>query len=358
MQPEPVDPMVDFAFSLLQRTPNVMNGPDAQELLAGKRVLVTGAAGSIGSELARQAHQLGAEVYYLDLDESRLHALRLSISGCGLLNDPSVVLADIRDSARVRQAFCDVNPQIVYHAAAHKHLPLLERHPSEGVKTNVLGTDNLVRAARLTGVERFILVSTDKAADPTSVLGATKRLAELVVASNAGSTMKVASVRFGNVLGSRGSLLDTIRHQVRNGLTISITDPDVDRYFMTIPEAVGLVIEASVMASNGETYVLDMGEPVRIVDLVERYAHYVGAAMPAIEYVGLRRGEKLSEALFSDDEDRRPTANSRIWQTAQQQPETGLLRLLRQLYSAAAECDDDAVLALLDQVSMRTTIAA
>jgi len=343
---------------LLGRTPVVVHGSEAHDMLRGRRVLVTGAAGSIGSELARQLHALGADVYFLDCDESRLHALKLSIDGDGLLNDRSVVLADIRDGRRVHQVFLDVRPEIVYHAAAHKHLPLLERYPSEGVKTNVLGTENLTRAATITGVDRFILVSTDKAADPTSVLGATKRLAECVVSSFAGGHTRFASVRFGNVLGSRGSFLDTLRHQVRTGVPVSITHPDVERFFMSVYEAVGLVIEASVMAHRGETYVLDMGQPVKIIDLVTRYADAIGAPCPEINIVGLRDGEKLSESLFSEDEQRQTTAHNRIWRTEQPAPGFGFNRDISRLYSLADDCDDDSVFELLDRMTMRLTMAA
>jgi len=222
----------------------------------------------------------------------------------------------------------------------------------------LLGTDNLAKAASVTGVERFVLVSTDKAADPTSVLGATKRLAECVVSQYSGGATRFASVRFGNVLGSRGSFLDTLRHQVCRGMPVTVTHPDVDRYFMSVSEAVGLVIEASVMAQRGETYVLDMGEPIRIVDLVHRYAAAIGVAQPTIEFVGLRDGEKLSESLFAGDETRRPTVHQRIWQTEQTVPGVGFVRDLHRLYALAADCDDDSVFELLDKLTMRLAIAA
>lgn len=306
-------------------------------------MLVTGAAGSIGSELARQVSELGADVYLLDHDESRLHALKLQLTGNGLLDDPSVVLADIRDDRRVQQVMRQVRPEIVFHAAAHKHLPLLERYPSEGVKTNVAGTINLVHAAVQFGVDRFVLVSTDKAADPSSVLGATKMLAEQVLTACSGLGPRFASVRFGNVLASRGSFIDTLRHQVLNGLPVSITDPEVERYFMTIPEAVGLVIEAGVMADGGETYVLDMGSPVRIVDIVERFAEYLGLPAPDVRFVGLRQGEKLSEDLFAANEVRRPTSNPLIWKTEPVVLPSGFDGSVGQLIMAATNVDDELV---------------
>ncbi|MEU2625967.1 nucleoside-diphosphate sugar epimerase/dehydratase [Kitasatospora sp. NPDC007106] len=297
--------------------------PDVRAVIEGRRVLVTGAGGSIGSELCRQVHAFNpSELYMLDHDESNLHRLQLEIWGEALLTDDSLVIADIRDRPRIQQIFRDLRPEVVFHAAAHKHLPLLERHPSEAVKSNVLGTDHLVEAALATGVERFVLISTDKAADPTSVLGASKRLAELIVRANARDARNLgtgvfSAVRFGNVLGSRGSLLSVLEEQLRSGGPVTVTHPDVTRFFMTIEEAVGLVLEAGRMAEGGEVFVLDMGEPVRIVDLVHNYARQVqlGAEDVEIRYTGLRAGEKLNEALFSEGEERLPTEHGRIFAT-------------------------------------------
>lgn len=299
---------------LLNRGHEIAYRPEARALVAGKRILVTGAGGSIGSEIVRQLSTLGpGAVYLLDHDESALHTLQLELQGHGLLDDEFTILADIRDRAGVHRVFGQTEPELVYHAAAHKHLPLLERFPSEGVKTNVLGTENVVGAAVAAGVARFINVSTDKAASPTSVLGATKRLAEIVVASHAGRGTRVASVRFGNVLGSRGSFLQSLMFQIANGDPVTVTDRDVSRFFMTIPEAAGLVIEASVMAHRGETYVLDMGEQVRIVDLIDRYVTLTGTAAPDLRFTGLRQGEKLHEELLDSAETRLTTAHPGIW---------------------------------------------
>lgn len=301
------------AAQLLGRTEQVEHSPAARALVEGRTALVTGAGGSIGSELVRQLLALGAgRVVMVDHDENALHGLQLDVLGHGLLDDPDVVLADIRELPALRRVFQDARPELVFHAAAHKHLPLLERFPGEAVKTNVVGTSHVVDLAQDHGAELLVNVSTDKAAAPTSVLGATKRLAEQLVAGSAAhGRARLASVRFGNVLGSRGSFLRSLCWQVDHGVPVTITDPAVTRYFMTIPEAAGLVVEAAVMASHGETYVLDMGEPVRILDLVDRYAHLVGAS-PELVFTGLRPGEKLHEVLLDSSESQSPTRHPRI----------------------------------------------
>lgn len=280
--------------------------------MEGRRVVITGAAGSIGSELVRQITRLGAHAYLLDHDESRLHGLHLELSGSGLLEADTIVLADIRDRRRLMRVFGILRPQVVFHAAAHKHLQLLERAPAEAVKTNVYGTQNVVDAALEAGVERLVLISTDKAAEPSSVLGASKLLSEHVLQSTAHHGMHVASVRFGNVLGSRGSLLDTLRWQLANGLPVTITHPDVTRYFMSIPEAVSLVLEAALLADVGETYVLDMGDAIRIVDIVERFSELTGWPIASYAFSGLRPGEKLHEVLAAGHETPLPTTHPRI----------------------------------------------
>jgi len=310
---------------------------ESRAVLAGKRVLVTGAGGSIGSELCRQIKGLGPHAFsLLDHDESNLHRLKMELDGEALLDSDDVIIADIRDQTRIEQVFRDRRPEVVFHAAAHKHLPLLERHPCEGVKANVLGTKNLVDAALAAGVERFILISTDKAADPTSVLGATKRVAEMILAAHATDTTRFASVRFGNVLGSRGSFVSVLAKQIETGEPVTVTHPDVTRFFMTVEEAVGLVIEAAAMAEFGDVFVLDMGEPVRIVDLVRNYITQLHLDVDDVEvrYTGLRPGEKLDEALFSASEECLPTAHPRIW-SARARSEAVDLDGLDSLMSAA-----------------------
>lgn len=282
-------------------------GPVA-DYLAGKTVLVTGAGGSIGSELCRQIHRLGScRVLMLDRDESALHAVQLSIHGEARLDAPEVILGDIRDTEMMRAVLQARRPDVVFHAAALKHLPVLERYPDEAWKTNVLGTMDIIEAAQLAGVQRFVNISTDKAANPTSVLGRSKRIGERLVASASprdGGTY--LSVRFGNVLGSRGSVLSTFTEQLATGQPVTVTHRDVTRFFMTISEAVQLVIQAATIGSPGEVLVLDMGEPARITDLAEMLMTISGRRS-RIVYTGLGQGEKLHEELFGEgEEDRRP----------------------------------------------------
>ena len=274
----------------------------------GKRVLVTGAGGSIGSELCRQIARFGpSELMMLDRDESALHAVQLSIYGKAMLDQDDTVLCDIRDARLVAELFTRRRPQVVFHAAALKHLPLLERAPGEAVKTNVWGTLSVLEAAAATGVERFVNISTDKAANPCSVLGYSKRLAEgltAAVAPDAAGTY--LSVRFGNVLGSRGSVLTAFAKQIAAGGPVTVTDPEVTRYFMTIEEAVQLVIQAAAIGRDGEALILDMGQPVSIESVARQLIDLSGKKVD-VQYTGLRAGEKLHEELFGFGEsDARP----------------------------------------------------
>jgi FlaA1/EpsC-like NDP-sugar epimerase len=323
----------------------------AATLISGRRVLVTGAGGSIGSELCRQIRGFGPEsLYLLDHDESNLHGLQLEITGNGLLDNDEIIIADIRDERRIDQVFEVIRPELVFHAAAHKHLPLLERHPCEAVKSNVHGTRNVLDAAVRHGTSRFVLISTDKAADPTSVLGASKRLAELVVQHAAGGPVTLSSVRFGNVLGSRGSFLYVLAEQIARGEPVTVTHPDVSRFFMTVEEAVGLVLEAAAMAEYAETFVLDMGEPVQIVDLVRNYAEQLKIPDVEIRYTGLRPGEKLTEKVFSDAEERVPSAHPKIWATRCTEPPADFTMLLEDLYAAANDGDSALVKKLFQRL--------
>jgi len=272
--------------------------------VTGRRVMVTGAGGSIGSELCRQLHRFAPEsLVMLDRDESALLGVQLSIEGRALLTSRELVVACIRDRERMAEVFAEHRPEVVFHAAALKHLSLLEMHPDEGWKTNVVGTANVLDLSIEHGVDHFVNISTDKAAQPTSVLGRTKRIAEQLTADAAGrSAGAFISVRFGNVLGSRGSVLPLFREQIANGGPVTVTDPDVTRYFMTIPEACELVIQAGAIGDGGDVMVLDMGEQVRIIELAERLIAESGRNIEIV-FTGLRPGEKIAEHLVGDGEE-------------------------------------------------------
>jgi len=294
---------------LLGRRKVVIDLQQISDYLVNRRVLVTGAGGSIGSELCRQLARFNpAELIMLDRDESALHEVQLSIHGRALLDTPQTVLADLRDEATINHILDTRKPEVVFHAAALKHLPLLERYPLEAYQTNVLGTLTLLNAAQRTGVGVFVNISTDKAANPISVLGYSKRIAERVTAAigQSAKSGKYMSVRFGNVLGSRGSVLMSFRDQIAKGGPLTVTHRGVTRYFMTISEAVQLVIQAGAIGSSGEALVLDMGTPVSIYDVAKQLVANSGKPVE-IEIVGLRAGEKVHEELFGNGEvDTRP----------------------------------------------------
>lgn len=279
--------------------------------ISGRVVLVTGAGGSIGSELCRQISRFGPrKLVMLDRDESALHGTQLSVTGQGLLESDDVVLADIRDADRMVEVFEQHHPEVVFHAAALKHLPLLEMYPEEAWKTNVLGTLNVLRAAHRTGVSTFVNVSTDKAANPSCVLGYSKRVTERLTADFADKDEHTyVSVRFGNVLGSRGSVITAFTAQIEQGGPITVTHPDVERYFMLIPEACQLVLQAAAIGRDGEVMVLDMGEPMKIVEVAQTLVDLSGRRDIEIIYTGLRPGEKMSEELFTPGESIQTTAH-------------------------------------------------
>jgi FlaA1/EpsC-like NDP-sugar epimerase len=277
--------------------------------IINKTVLVTGAGGSIGSAICKRLMQFRPKrIVMLDRDESALHALQLSMTGFALLDSDDIVLADIRDRAALFTTMDRVRPNIVFHAAALKHLPLLERFPAEAAKTNIVGTANVLYAASMCDVDTFVNISTDKAADPECILGASKRVAERMTSWFSTSGQYV-SVRFGNVFGSRGSVIDTFRTQIRTGGPVTITDSRVARFFMNISQAVDLVIEASGIGKYGEALVLDMGMPIRILDIAQRM---IANRDIQITYTGLRNGEKLIEQLFGKAEISEVTPNPLI----------------------------------------------
>ncbi len=276
--------------------------------LAGQCVLITGAGGSIGSEIARQVAEFNpARLLLLDHDETHLHDAAVILPG------PSEqLLLDVSDRAAVFEAFAKHRPDVVFHAAAHKHVPVLESHPVEAVNVNVYGTENVVEAAATNGTQRFVLISSDKAVRPISVMGASKRVAEEVVLAHAPPGTAYSVVRFGNVLGSRGSVIPTFARQIAAGGPITVTDPRMTRFFMSVEEAVQLVLQASVLSTGGEIFMLEMGEPVRILDLAQRMirlsGHEEGSEIP-LRMIGRRPGEKLHEELHSPDEEVCPTSH-------------------------------------------------
>jgi FlaA1/EpsC-like NDP-sugar epimerase len=287
--------------------------------LTGKTVLVTGAGGSIGSELCRQIAALSPKnLILLGKGENSIYEIHRELLEKYPILQIEPVIADVRDRERIERIFDYYHPQVIFHAAAHKHVPLMELQPDEAVRNNIFGTKNLVEAADEFGAEMFIFISTDKAVNPTSVMGVTKRVAELILQNmNQNSKTIYAAVRFGNVLGSRGSVVPLFKKQIAKGGPVTITHPDMKRYFMTIPEAVQLVLQAGSMARGGEVFVLDMGEPVKIVDMVCDLIKLSGLEPDidiAIRYTGLRSGEKLFEELLTAEEGTTATHHQKIYQ--------------------------------------------
>ncbi len=286
---------------LLGRTPVPTDLEAVRHSLEGRRVLVTGAGGSIGSEICRQvAGMQPSLLVLLDHDETHLHDTAATVGGAC-----EQALVDIADRPAIFETFEQYRPEVVFHAAAHKHVPVLEQHPIEAARTNVLGTRNVVDAAATTGTTRFVQISTDKAVRPSSVMGASKRLAEQTVLAVSPEGAAYCAVRFGNVLGSRGSVIPTFARQIANGGPVTVTDPRMTRFFMSVEESVQLVLQASVLSRGGEIFMLEMGTPVRILDLAERMIRLsgcqVGIDIP-IEITGIRPGEKLAEVLSTPDE--------------------------------------------------------
>jgi FlaA1/EpsC-like NDP-sugar epimerase len=276
---------------------------EISEYVRRKRVLVTGAGGSIGSELSRQLAKFNLEeLILLDHNENKLYFIEMELNRSHPFLPIFPLIGDIKDQQRLNHIFSEYRPQIVFHAAAHKHVPLMERNPIEAVKNNIFGTQNMMEAANGFKTERFILISTDKAVNPTSVMGATKRVAEMMMHSYKGSETKFVAVRFGNVLGSDGSVVPLFKKQIAEGGPVTVTHREAQRYFMTIKEAVQLIIQAGAMGEGGEIFFLDMGEPIKIVDLARDLITLSGLEPEVdikIEYIGLRPGEKLVEEFPS-----------------------------------------------------------
>ena len=304
---------------LLAREPIELDAAPLAALIRGRRVLITGAGGSIGGELARQAASFDcAHLTLVDSSESALFAIEREVAETYPGVSRTAVLCDVRHAGRLQGHFAAQTPDLVFHAAALKHVSMVERHPCEGVLTNVIGTWNVTEAARLCGAAQMVLISTDKAVDPTNVMGATKRLAEAVIQAqqtNGGKT-RFAAVRFGNVLGSAGSVVPIFKSQIERGGPVTLTHPDMTRFFMTIPEAVQLVLHATAASAEdrdaqARLFILDMGQPVRIMDLARQMIALSGRTLGQdieIEVTGLRPGEKLTETLLDEDEQATPCA--------------------------------------------------
>lgn len=310
---------------LLQRDPINLTNAEVSRLVRDKVILVTGAAGSIGSELVNQlGHYSPAQLICIDQAETPLHDLQLSLSAQprgGTAANIAYFVGDVSDARRMRQIIKRFRPQIVFHAAAYKHVPLMEENPMEAVRVNVLGTSSLLHLAKEYGVSKFVMISTDKAVNPTNVMGATKRMAEMVAQSMGDAPgyedhrMEVVTTRFGNVLGSNGSVIPLFRKQMEAGGPLTVTHPEITRYFMTIPEACQLVLEAATMGRGGEIYVFDMGDPIKIADLAKQMIQLSGLRLGTdlhIKYTGLRPGEKLYEELLANEENSLPTHHPKI----------------------------------------------
>ncbi len=341
---------------LLDREPVVLDNDRIKDLVSGKVIMVTGGGGSIGSELCRQIMRFSPKTLVIvDIYENNAYDIQMELNEKYPENNPVVLIASIRDKVRLDEIFAQYRPQIVFHAAAHKHVPLMEASPREAIKNNVFGTYNLAVTADKFGVDKFVMISTDKAVNPTNVMGASKRLCEMIIQcmENISETDFVA-VRFGNVLGSNGSVIPLFKRQIENGGPVKVTHKDVIRFFMTIPEAAQLVIQAACYANGGEIFILDMGKPVKIYNLAEnliRLSGYKPNVDIKIEIVGLRPGEKLYEELLMSSDNLQHTQHKKIFVD---KPESlsydALQESLALLQKAVDNRDDDEVRSVLEKV--------
>lgn len=346
---------------LLRRAPADLDIARISDYLKQKVILVTGAGGSIGSEVVRQIVRFyPRKVILFGRGENSIFMLQQEL----LRNWPEIefvaLIGDVRDHERLRFVFQQYRPQVVFHAAAHKHVPLMEESPDQAVLNNVFGTKNVAMLCLEYSIERFVNISTDKAVNPTSVMGTTKRVAEMVVATYAQKVLPgqaFMSVRFGNVLGSRGSVVPTFMRQIKEGGPITVTHPEMTRYFMTIPEASRLVLQAGGLAGNGNVYVLDMGQPVKIADLAKDLVQLSGAKNIEIEFTGMRPGEKLYEELLTSSEGVSKTSHEEIFVASLERPnETWLLEKLEVLYRHAIKSDHRSVRLALREMVPEATI--
>lgn len=345
---------------LLERDPIVLDNVNIRREIEGRRILVTGAAGSIGSEIARQLlHYKPEKVYLLDQAESPLYELEFEIKS----NTPhlfglcELIMGDVTDIDRMERVFSAFQPHIVFHAAAYKHVPMMEHNPYEAISVNILGTKNVADMAVNTGVEKFVMVSTDKAVNPTNVMGATKRAAEIYTQSLGGRPSvrtQFITTRFGNVLGSNGSVIPLFRRQIEKGGPITVTHKDITRYFMTIPEACNLVLEAGAMGNGGEIFVFDMGESVKIYDLAKKMVKLSGLKLDRdieIVEVGLRPGEKLYEELLAVKENTKETHHPKILiAETEKKPYTFITDKITEIRAARQSCENMEIVKVLKEI--------
>ena len=341
---------------LLERKPVIPDTERIKSYISGRRVLVTGGGGSIGSELCRQIAELGPECLIIfDIYENSVYELDYELRANFPDLNLKTLIGSVRDPDRLRAVFAEHRPELVFHAAAHKHVPLMENSPGEAIKNNVFGTYNVAAVCAEYGVKRMLLVSTDKAVNPTNVMGASKRICEMVVQmmNRHVTGTEYVAVRFGNVLGSNGSVIPLFRKQIADGGPVTVTHPDIIRYFMTIPEAVSLILATGLLAHGGEIFVLDMGKPVRIDDLARRMIRLAGHVPDGdikIKYTGLRPGEKLYEEMLLAEEGLEKTDNDMIYigkpiPFDDSELERGLKRL-----KEAADCDDAAICGIVAEL--------
>ncbi|GHT53441.1 capsular polysaccharide biosynthesis protein [Bacteroidia bacterium] len=350
---------------LLGRTPIEIDIETIRKNLDGKRVLVTGAAGSIGSEIVRQLCQFNLDLLILcDTAETPLYQLGLNLKETFPHVKFVSVIADVRNKNKTEHVFSTYKPHCVYHAAAYKHVPMMEDHPSEAILTNVLGTKNVADMALAYGTEHFVMISTDKAVNPSSVMGASKRIAEIYIQALSGHLKKgntenlppirFITTRFGNVLGSNGSVIPLFEKQIKEGGPVTVTNPDIIRYFMTIPEACSLVLEAGNFGNGGEIFIFDMGEPVKIKDMAEEMIRLSGLKPYEdidIVFTGLRPGEKLYEELLYDREIHKPTHNKKIMiGNVREQDLNEVSSLLNQLIETSYTCDKMEIVKIMKQI--------
>lgn len=338
---------------LLGRSAVELDNFAAQSFLCGKTILITGAGGSIGSEICRQCALLSPKkLLLLGKGENSIYEINRELAQKFPMLRTVPVIADVRDRERIRVLLERFKPQIVFHAAAHKHVPLMEYQPVEAVRNNILGTKTVAEEAHRAGVEKFILISTDKAVNPTSVMGCTKRVAEMVIQSmNGKGATSFAAVRFGNVLGSRGSVIPLFKKQISAGGPVTVTHPDMKRYFMTIPEASRLVLQAGAFAKGGEVFVLDMGEPVKIVDLARDLITLSGLTPDVdihIKFTGLRPGEKLFEELLSAEDGTDATEHEKIFTARIKNVDKD--ELDEKIETLLAETDEDKIIEKLEEI--------